>query len=113
MKFPVIRDSTSARAGSADVLAELRGQNSRSFAETNDDGTRTFPDIDPGTSPGPQDEQTAQLLVRDRVTRNYLMTLRRDAQHAQATRGELLLHGARNRLLGLHDAEWQMNLAFT
>lgn len=117
MIFPVFASSKEAFQGLNTVAAYLNGQTvSLPFAQENDDGTATFPSIDPesvGPARAAQADQTGGDLVGQRAARQLVMAQLRDAQYASASRGRLLTMGAQTRTLGLYDAGRQLDLAFT
>lgn len=116
MIFPIFSDSKGAFSAVTTVGAYLNGQAaSIPFAQANDDGTRTFPDIDPnevGPPRAAQEAKTASELVGVRTARQLVMAQRRDGQYASASRGRLLTMGAQSRTLGMYDAGRQLDLAF-
>lgn len=117
MIFEIPRTSTAAYAALSQIGAQLSGQKqSIPFAQAHDDGTLEFPDLDPSSYGEPREKQdedsTTGDLVGARVQRNLTMAFLRDAQHATASRGQLLLHGAQTRLLGFFEAGNQLSLVF-
>lgn len=114
MKLPVFSTSQDAYAAVQEVGAFFNGREpTGTFAREQDDGTLTFPTIDPDEAQEARTTQTgvpAFELLAGRVRRNFLMALKRDAQHAHATRGKLLVHAAQNHTIRLYDAGRQLEL---
>lgn len=114
MTFSVV---TSSLEGTEAVLAISRAlsgqaQHSTPFAEQEDDGTGTFPELEPEESRVKQAGVKAHELVKQREVLNYRLALRRDAMYMRASRGRLLLQGAQGRALVCYEARRQMELAF-
>lgn len=100
--FPALTlDTAAAKSAASDAAEYARGQRPFvAFAETQDDGSRTFDNLKPSEA-GNSEE------LRDRFDdfsrRAYQMALHRDAIYGAATRGELLAQSLRTQTILLFD----------